>query len=65
MGKVVLVDPPSGWKYGFPKEAPEDLFNRSDREIQDWFLRRSYPSVLINKGMLDHCRYWYEEKDDG
>lgn len=58
MTKQWIVDPPSGWKYGFPKPFPEDIpFGEEER----WFLEQGYPQILIDQGMLKHCRYWEEE----
>lgn len=62
---VTFVDPPSGWMYGFPKVAPSK--NLTPTELIDWFLNNGYPQELIDKGMLNHCRYIYdylEENED-
>lgn len=58
--KIKMVDPPSGWKYGFPKPMPEDL--NSEKERVKWFLNNGYPQDLINEGMLKYCRTWYTTK---
>jgi len=31
----LLVDPPSGWQYGFPKEIPEEFTNEAGDKIED------------------------------
>jgi hypothetical protein len=50
---MILIDPPSGWKYGFPK-----LYDRPESEtIEEWFLKKGYPQKLIDQGMLKYCRY--------
>jgi len=36
--KVLMCDPPSGWKYGFPKPLPADL--GKDESIFPWLLKR-------------------------
>ena len=49
----MLYDPPSGWKYGFPKEykpLPEE-------SIEDTLLRDGYPQEEINWGGAKHCRF--------
>lgn len=66
-----VVDPPSGWQYGFPKE---DTFKPSSPSLSDedyekernqWFLDNGYPQKEIDQGMLKYCRYWTpEEKPD-
>lgn len=50
------IDPPSGWKYGFPKPfepAPE-------QEIDDWLIKNGYPQSEINLwlGRAIPCRVW-------
>ena len=53
----IMIDPPSGWKYGFPKEAPKDL---EGEELKKWFLENGYPQALIDQGMLEYCRMYVE-----
>lgn len=53
---IKMVDPPSGWKYGFPKPMPE---LKTEEEKIQWFLDNGYPKELINQGMLEYCRYFY------
>jgi len=56
--KVLIVDPPSGWKYGFPKPVP------SNKATTEWFLDNGYPQFEIDRGMLEHVRFWYEEEEE-
>lgn len=58
---VWYIDPPSGWRYGFPKPLPEP----KPIETLKWLVENGYPQFEIDR-MGDHfyCRYW-EEKDDG
>ena len=52
--KVVVIDPPSGWMYGFPR-----IYNpEPDETIEAWLLRHGYPQHQIDQGMHKHCRYW-------
>jgi hypothetical protein len=63
MKKVLMIDPPEGWKYGFPKPIPEDLHGEAVRE---WLVKHGYPQSEIDY-FKEHfyCRHWYEEvKDD-
>jgi hypothetical protein len=53
----VMIDPPSGWKYGFPKELPENV-----QDIRQWFIDNGYPEKDVDFAMK-HCRQW-EKKDD-
>jgi hypothetical protein len=55
----MIVDPPEGWKYGFPKEMPDHRFRSlSLKSFRDWFVENGYPQSLIDQGMLYHMRYW-------
>lgn len=53
----LMVDPPSGWRYGFPKEIPEEFLDE-EAEIIDkvgymiWF-HNLYP---VEDTL--YCRYW-------
>lgn len=39
-----LVDPPSGWMYGFPKKF-EPLPNET---LEEWLVRKGYPKQEVN-----------------
>ena len=55
--KRKMIDPPSGWKYGFPKEIPEDVENTTQ-----WLIDNGYPKKLIvDFGGSFYVRGWYEE----
>jgi len=61
MSKVTMCDPPSGWKYGFPKPLPAD-YSKSE-SIFPWLLSEGYPQAEIDAcGDHFYCRYW--EADD-
>lgn len=61
--KVTMVDPPSGWRYGFPKSLPADY--PENASIKPWLIENGYPEWEIDK-MGDHfyCRYWEQEIED-
>ena len=61
--KVLVIDPPEGWLYGFPRKAPSDWNELNINQKNTWFLIYGYPQKLIEKGYLDYCRYWYEEEE--
>lgn len=42
---MVWVDPPEGWKYGFP--AIYDPVN--DGKMRDWIVRKGYPKQIIQE----------------
>ena len=55
--KIKMIDPPSGWKYGFPKVLPDDIIN-----ITEWLIENGYPKELIDKFGDYFCyRIWEEE----
>ena len=54
MTKVLLVDPPSGWLYGFPAPMKED-YGKQLREA-------GYPEADILFAFA-HSRYWETEED--
>jgi len=54
-----FIDPPSGWKYGFPKEIPPDVVDE-----KEWLVEQGYPRELIESyGNYFFCRYWIEEPE--
>ncbi len=60
MPKVKMIDPPSGWRYGFPKVLPEDV-----TDTMAWLVENGYPQKEIDLcGDHFYCRQWYEEVND-
>ena len=50
------IDPPEGWKYGFPKVLPEEI---QTEEIPDWMVSEGYPIQLIEEfGESFYWRSW-------
>ena len=57
MSRVLMCDPPSGWKYGFPKPVPEDLTS-----TLAWLVSEGYPQSEIDAcGDHFYCRYYETE----
>ena len=52
------VDPPSGWKYGFPKSIPEDV-EIGERTFKQWLIDEGYPEKDIEFA-IKYCRQWEE-----
>lgn len=50
----MIYDPPSGWKYGFPKEVPEDI-----KDFKQWLIDSGYPEKDIDFAMK-YGRSWYK-----
>jgi hypothetical protein len=64
MNKVLMVDPPEGWKYGFPKPMHEEYFTlKEDFDFGRWLVSEGYPQSIIdgfpNKEIS--CRCWWAE----
>ena len=57
--QVKMIDPPSGWRYGFPKEMPE-----GDFDIEKWLVDNGYPKSEIDSFMdiPFPIRVWYADK---
>jgi len=74
MAKVTICDPPSGWKYGFPRPVPEEVMEKLKYARQtgtnttasnDWLIECGYPQALIESfGDHFYCRYWEQEEDE-
>jgi hypothetical protein len=62
MKKVTIYDPPSGWKYGFPKPIPEPVQN-GKKDFKQWILDQGYPEKDIDLA-LKYGRYWEEYIDE-
>jgi len=59
--KALMIDPPSGWKYGFPKELTVD----GTQTVTEWLVDHGYPKEMIDKmGEHFYCRHWEEEVED-
>jgi hypothetical protein len=57
MAMVKYIDPPSGWKYGFPKIIPDSV-----EDVRAWLIENGYPEKeIISCGNYFHCRHWMEE----
>lgn len=56
--KTVLVDPPEGWRYGFPKPMPVDT-----ADVTAWLVKNGYPQKMIIL-LGDHFYVKYSENED-
>lgn len=54
--KKTWIDPPEGWRYGFPR-----VFDWNDQyeTLSNWFIRNGYPEKDINFA-LTYSRQWDE-----
>lgn len=53
-----MVDPPEGWRYGFPKECPRI----TPEELRDWFIANDYPAKDVDFAM-NYLRFWEVEDE--
>lgn len=57
---IKIIDPPSGWQYGFPKPIPEEV-----KDVKQWLVENGYPKEEIDEmGENFMYRHWYEGDDD-
>ena len=57
---VLMIDPPSGWKYGFPMALP---YPKPENTIA-WLVEQGYPQAEIDSyGQYFYCRYWETEME--
>jgi len=54
MATKLFVDPPSGWKYGFPKQAPSNLREMDFHDITNWLVENGYP--------IEEAEVWSKSK---
>jgi len=40
---IIYIDPPSGWRYGFPKPAPKNLREFENHDLNNWLMENGYP----------------------
>ena len=55
----LMIDPPSGWRYGFPKRIPREHQHRAT----EWMIEQGYPRHLT-EGSHFYVRYWNAEEGD-
>lgn len=56
----MLIDPPGGWRYGFPKRYD----NPNKLPIGEWLVKNGYPKEELNEGFEPHWVRWITEKDE-
>ena len=55
---IRMIDPPTGWAYGFPKAIPDDIPDYGE-ELLDWMISEGYPEK--DRNLLRYCRFWHKE----
>lgn len=55
----IWVDPPSGWKYGFPRIYDP----KSDGDVMEWIIKCGYPRKEVESyGEHFYTRQWYADE---
>lgn len=55
------IDPPSGWKYGFPKKFDTE----TDGDMHQWLVANGYPQEEIQDlGDYFYVRQWLTDEED-
>jgi len=52
--QVKMIDPPSGWRYGFPTVLPEG------KDVEELLREHNYPEKDMEFA-LKYIRMWWEE----
>jgi hypothetical protein len=56
-----MIDPPEGWRYGFPKAIPQDQQHRA----LEWLVEQGYPQQQIDAlGDYFIVRMWEDVRYD-
>lgn len=56
-----MIDPPSGWKYGFPKEYTK----KEGQTPGDWLIENGYPEEeILSMGDQFYCRHWTQKIEE-
>lgn len=56
----VYVDPPGGWKYGFPKIYDPTC----GITCREWLINNGYPAKILEElGDAFYCRFWKADKE--
>lgn len=59
-----LYDPPSGWKYGFPREyKPLKGESLADTLRRDGYPEKELKTIIQPDGRCKYVRFWEQEDD--
>lgn len=62
--KKTIIDPPEGWKYGFPKALPEGVNLGDDSQLEGYLRASGYPESYMELAKK-YSRYWEMEVTEG
>lgn len=57
--KEMFIDPPEGWRYGFPRVLPRNLIGDSEG-LERWLIQNGYPKEDVDCAMK-YSWYWEGE----
>lgn len=57
MARQTIYDPPSGWRYGFPRP----YIPLPGESLAETLLRDGYPQKEIDNGGAEYVRFWETE----
>ena len=62
---TLVVDPPEGWRYGFPKAVPKGYMKMSWEEKKDWYVEQGYPLEKIEElGNFFYVSMWHKGDEE-
>ena len=59
---TLIIDPASGWKYGFPKPCPDEVVEAGGEAMKEWMIEQGYPRADVYSEWF-YYRAW--EQFDG
>jgi len=61
----LVVDPPEGWRYGFPKVVPEGYMKMSWDDKKKWYMEQGYPKSKIDEyGEFFYISMWHKGDEE-
>lgn len=65
MSQAYVIDPPSGWMYGFPKVISVEKYNDPNFDLSEWLVENGYPrDQFDSNGKPYWIKSWIQEFDD-
>ena len=61
----IWIDPPSGWRWGFPKSISSEDYAKEGFSVNSWIVKMGYPQSEIDKlGEHFYYRGWETNEDE-
>jgi hypothetical protein len=58
----IVIDPPQGHRYGFPKAVTMEEYKSQDFNIIDWLIKGGYPKTEVTFAAR-HLRMWRQNEE--